>query len=101
MGKHWFVMAVIMLLLMPPAVASADCLDLGRANNYYVEGSHGIIFYAGMRPIAFVTIPYCLVYSDSSIRLSRSYMCDTDRIIVDGSECVIGSISSTATTPLF
>ena len=98
-----FFVALVLLMglaLFTPAIAFCDCLYLNRANDLYFEGAHTIIFYAGRRAIAQVTIPYCTLYSDSTIRLTTDYTCDTDRIIVDGKECIIGTLLS-ATTSTF
>jgi hypothetical protein len=92
---------VLIFLLTAPAVALSDCVDLGRATSLYIQGAHTVIFYVGMRAVAQVEIPYCNIYQDSIIRLTRAYTCENDKIIVDGEQCIIGTVSSGATSPTF
>jgi len=96
--KFFVALVVFMGFVVIPTIAACDCVDLGRANDFYIEGAHTILFYAGRRPYAQVSLPYCILYSDSSIRLTTSYTCDTDRIVVDGEECMIGSVKSASTS---
>jgi hypothetical protein len=96
MSNKLLVLWVLILLLTTPAVALSDCLNFGRVDNYYIKGAHMVIFYEGMRSIAKVEIPYCTLYENSNIRLTRTYTCENDKIIVDGAECMIGTVSSVA-----
>ncbi len=75
-------------------LALADCLDFSKTKSWYVEGRHTIVFYSGMMPIARMEVPYCRILVDSQLRMTKKYMCDTDRIIVDGDTCAISSITS-------
>ena len=97
---RFFVALVLLmgLVVVTPTIAVCDCLYLNRATDYYFEGAHTIIFYAGRRPIAQASVPYCIVYSNSTIRLTTDYTCDTDRIVVDGEECQIGTVTSASTS---
>ncbi len=54
-----------------------------------------------MRTVAQIEIPYCNIYQDSIIRLTRAYPCENDKIIVDGEQCIIGTVTSGATSPTF
>jgi hypothetical protein len=92
---------VFIFLSTAPAVALSDCVDLGRASDYFIQGGHTVIFYVGKRPVARVEIPYCNIYQDSSIRLTRTYTCDSDKIIVDDEQCIIGTVSSAATSSTY
>ena len=47
-------------------------------------------------PIARVAVPYCTLNPSSSIRLLKSYVCDGDKIMIDGSGCLIMSVSSSS-----
>jgi len=97
--KFFVALVLLMgLVVVTPTIAVCDCVDLGRASDYYIEGAHTIIFYVGRMPRAQVSVPYCTLYSDSSIRLMRSYTCDTDRVVVDGAECMIGTLLSSTTS---
>ena len=86
------------LVVVTPTTSVCDCVDLGRVSDYYFEGAHTILFYVGRRPHARVDLPYCTLYSDSTIRITRTYTCDTDRIVVDGEECQIGTVTSASTS---
>jgi len=101
MRNKLFVLWMLLSLLFTPAVALSDCLNLGQANNYYIQGAHAIIFYYGMRPLARVEIPNCNLYRDSTIRLTTNYTCDNDKIMIDGEQCSIGTVSSAATNPMY
>ena len=97
------VLALVLSLftvLLSPSVAFSDCVDLGRYTAWHVQhvqGEHTIFFYAGMRFIASVDVPYCSVNPASAVRLLRNYVCDGDKILVDDTECSIMDISSAAT----
>jgi hypothetical protein len=84
-----------------PALALSDCADLSRATSWYVQGANRVIFYSGLRPIAYVDIPYCALSPTSSINLITSYVCESDRIIIDGVECIILSVYKTGTMPAY
>ncbi len=96
MGKKLMALLGVVVTLFFPSIVFSDCVDLGRATSWYVQGGHSIIFYGGLMPIARVDVPYCALSPSSSIRLLKSYVCDGDKIIIDGSGCVIMSISSTS-----
>lgn len=74
-------------ILFFPAFVWADCVDLGRFTSWYLETSHAIVFYMGERPIARLEIPNCEVGPLSTIRLIKSYVCDSDEILIDGAAC--------------
>jgi hypothetical protein len=94
MGKKVVVLLGVAVVLLSSSTAFSDCVDLGRATSWYVQGGHSIIFYGGLMPIARVDLPYCALSSSSSIRLLKSYVCEGDKILVDGSACMIMSVSS-------
>ena len=94
MGKKVLVLLGVAVALFFPSIVFSDCVDLGRATSSYVRGGHSIIFYGGLMPIARVEVPYCALSPSSSIRLLKSYVCDGDKIIIDGSGCLIMSVSS-------
>jgi len=87
MGKIGVALGLTILLF--PALVSADCADLGRYTNWYLEGAHTVIFYNGDIPLARVEIPYCEITPLSKILLLNSYVCDSDQIVVDGVACSI------------
>jgi hypothetical protein len=84
--------ALSLMILLFPAFVSADCADLGRFTNWYLETAHTVIFYDGEVPLARVEIPYCEINPLSTILLLKSYVCDSDEIMVDGVACRIISV---------
>lgn len=95
MRKRSFVLAgFVIVLLFSAALVWADCVRIAGYNSWIIEGDNKIIFYRGSSPIAAVTLQNCKVYPRSDIRLSKAYMCDSDKIIIDGQECNIFSLQS-------
>jgi len=90
MKKIWMVLSLAILLF--PTFVSADCADLQRFTNWILESSHTVLFYAGQRPLARVEIPNCEISPLSTIRLIKSYVCDSDEIMIDGVACHILSV---------
>ena len=101
MMNKFLVLLALMTILAAPGVALSDCTDLALADSSYVQGAHTVIFYRGRRPLARLEVPYCQLYPDSEIRLTKTYTCDTDSIIVDGQQCMIGTVYTASTTPSF
>ena len=85
-------------VLFLPNVVFPDCLTFGRMGpvSWHVQNERTIVFYDawGTTPIAQVTLQTCRVNESSAIRLSKKYLCDTDKIIVDNTPCSIMSITS-------
>ncbi len=94
MKKKFFILACLSILLLSPNLILADCLDLGRATDYSVQDNHTIVYYSGIMPLAYVTIPYCDLRPSSAIELSQAYTCDSDQIFIDGKACMISTIKS-------
>ena len=86
----------MLVWLFPPNLVLSDCLDFGRATNWYRQDENSIIFYNQYRPMAKIVLQDCTVNSSSNIRLTKSYMCNNDTLIIDGEECAIMSIKSAA-----
>ncbi len=89
MIKQILVVLSLMVLLTLPRLVLADCADLKNYTNWALEGEHTIVFYIRNKPLASLTIPYCEILTTSSIRLLKSYVCDSDNIMIDGKECSI------------
>jgi len=85
MRKIGIVLSLTILLF--PAFVWAGCADLGRFTNWVLETSHTIVFYIGETPLARLEIPNCEMNPLSSIRLIKSYVCDSDEIMVGGVAC--------------
>ena len=80
---------IFSMVLSFPILVSADCLDLGEFTNWVVEDEHTIVIYKQMRPMARLDIPNCSIDPSSNIRLIKSYVCDSDDIIIDNEKCHI------------
>jgi hypothetical protein len=79
-------------LLVLPNLASAGCADVSRATGYYIQGARDIIVYSQMTPLAYITVFQCNIGADSRIQFTKPYLCDTDRLIIDGDFCSIFTI---------
>ena len=88
------------LLLISPGFALCDCTGLGNATNWYVSGDQSVIFYVQNTPLAKVTLQDCSVSASSNVRLLKSYVCDSDSLLVDGQECAIMSVTLGSTGSL-
>ena len=87
---------LVSTVLFFPDLATPDCISLGRSTSYYIQGAHTVIFYEGMRPVASVEVPYCSIGRESVIRLTKSYVCDNDNIMIDDDVCSIMTVSSSS-----
>jgi hypothetical protein len=92
MEKKILILLSFAILLFSPNLATGDCADLGSFTNWVREGEHSILFYAGETPLARVNIPNCEILPSSTIRLTKSYVCDSDNIVVDGRTCSIMTV---------
>ncbi len=87
--------ATIILLgvvVVSPNLLFADCMDLSGYTSVFIESENKIVFYRGSNPIAAITLQDCKATSNSTIRLPKSYMCESDKIIIDGETCLIMSL---------
>ncbi len=91
-----FVALTLALFWLVPMALHADCLSLGGCTSWFFETDQKIIFYRGARPIASVKLRDCKLHANSSVLLIKSYVCDSDKIIVDGEECNLFSVDSLA-----
>ena len=90
------ILLILGLSWLVPEVLRADCVGLGGYTSWAPEDDQKIIFYRGSRPIAAVKLQDCKAYSDSSIRLVKSYVCGGDKMFIDGHECRLFSVDSLA-----
>ena len=98
MKRSKLILLVLALVLFLPNVVFSDCLTFGEAGpiSWYIQNERTIVFYDSLRttPIAQVTLQTCRVDEFSDIRLSKKYLCDSDKIIVDNRPCNIMTITS-------
>ena len=95
MGKKIFILLSFSLVLLSSSLAVSDCADFKRMTSLAVQGSQTVIFYSGNFPFARVDLQDCTVDSSSNIRLIKSYVCDSDSLMVNGQECAIMSLTLT------
>jgi hypothetical protein len=87
MGRKIVIVLSVAILLLLSNLAFADCVDLGGFTSWVAEDTHTVVFYMGKRPIARLQISDCTIRPSSSVRLIKSYVCDSDSIEIDGKEC--------------
>ncbi len=85
-----------LIILFLPNLVWADCADVTRVTSYYIQGAHDVILYYRLTPVAYITVPWCNIFSGSTIQLTSGYLCDGDKIIVDGEACPIFTLRSSA-----
>jgi len=102
MGKKKMIILMgLAIVLLCPGLVLSDCIDLKRSTSFYVAGGHSIIFYSGLMPIGRAEVPYCSLNPSSSVSPMKSYVCDGDSIMIDGSECTIMSVFLGSTGPFW
>ena len=79
--------AVVCLFL--PHLARADCADLRNFTTWTATSPHTVLFSWGNRPLALIDISDCVIHPLSTIVLFKSYVCDSDTLMIDGKECRI------------
>ena len=98
MRRLTFIVLGLAVVLSLPTVVFSDCLDFGRMGplSWHFQNERTIVFYDvwARTPIAQVTLQTCRVNEFSTIGLSKRYLCDTDKVIVDNRPCSIVTISS-------
>lgn len=70
----------------------AGCADLGSITKWVRIDTHKIIMYRGSTAIAMLDIPYCYIYPTSEIKVVNDYVCNWDKIIVEGEVCDIRNV---------
>jgi hypothetical protein len=93
MRKKFGLIGGLAILFFCPNLVWADCVDLTGFTGFYVEDLHTLIVYRQTQPLARINIPGCRMNSSSNILLVKSYVCDSDKLIIDGQECSILDIT--------
>jgi len=75
-----------------PSVVLADCADIGGFSSFSVDGTT-VTLSARNRPFVKFDVQ-CGIESTSKLQLLKSYVCDGDEVLVDGSKCTILNIVS-------
>ena len=92
MTKIFLLLLSVMVFSLLPNRVSADCADLGNVTNWVREDEHTVVFYIGNKPVARINLSDCEIHPFSTIRLTKSYVCDSYSIMVDGKECSIMTV---------
>jgi hypothetical protein len=93
MKKKIVILLGLAVLLFSSRLVLATCADLGRSTGTYVQDEQTIVYYVGNSPVAQIVLQNCTVNASSSIQLLKSYVCEEDRLMIDGDECSIMTIT--------
>jgi len=94
MKKRISVLAGLGVLFLLPSLGLADCCDLGGFTSYAVDANNTVILFSGNTPMAKFSVQ-CSIQNDSKIQLLKTYMCDGDELLVDGSRCMVNNVTAT------
>ena len=86
-----------LILLFLPNLVLADCVNASRATRYYIQGAHDFILYNWITPVGYVNVPWCNIFSNSTIQITSGYLCDGDKVLIDGGACDIFSLKTSST----
>ena len=89
MKKNILILLCLGILLALPNRAISDCADFENATGWYAPDEKTIIYYSQNKPIAKIVLQECMVNSSSYIRLPKTYVCDSDHLLIDGVDCAI------------
>ena len=93
MKRKMILLVGLFLFFCLPNLGSADCVDLGNFNRFYVQDDGSIIFYYNNIPLGTVELQDCTADSSSNIRLLKTSVCEGDAILVDGENCTLLSVT--------
>ena len=97
MKKKDGVILLGLFLLLLPTLAPADCVDASHVTSYYIQGTHDFILYNRLTPAGYVNVPWCNIFSNSTIQITSGYLCDGDKVLIDGEACDIFSVKTSST----
>ncbi len=96
MVKRSVLVLSVAMMLFFSSLALADCVSLASFTDWVAQDTHKVVFYRGTRPLGTLDIPNCFVTPSSAVIIIKSYVCDSDKIIIDGEECTIMAVKSAA-----
>ena len=92
MKRNILILVCFGIFAVLPSIVLADCADIGGFSSFSVDGTT-VTLYARNKP--FVKFDaQCGIESTSKLQLLKSYVCDGDEVLVDGSKCTILNIVS-------
>ncbi len=97
MKKAVLIVVAAAILLTVPQISFSDCLTFGkewRPLSWHILDDQSILFYDGQTPIAIVRIQNCTLRPSSTVYLTKRYLCDSDKIVIDNVPCNIMTITS-------
>jgi hypothetical protein len=80
------------VVFLAPNLSLAEWGNIGGFSNFSLEGTNTVILLAGPLPVARFDVLDCSVQPTSKIQLIKSYVCDGDEIMIDGSRCTMMEI---------
>jgi hypothetical protein len=87
MKTNILILACLGILVVLPNLVLADCGSIGGFSSFSVDGGT-VTLYSGNTPYVKFDVQ-CDIQPTSRIQLIKSYVCDGDEILVDGSRCTI------------
>ncbi len=94
--KRRRILIMLWIGLVFPNLGFADCTDLNHMTSWVIQDERTILFYSRNTPLATIVLDDCTLNSNADIRLLKNYICDGDKILVDGQACTIISVSLAA-----
>ncbi len=79
------------ILVVLPGVVLADCGDIGGFTSFSVTGGNTVTLYSMNAPFVKFDVQ-CDIQQTSKLQLIKGYVCDGDKVLVDGSKCTILNI---------
>lgn len=92
MRRNILILLCVGSLMVLPNLVLADCADLGGFTSFSLNGNT-VTLYSGNTPSVKFDCQ-CDVQPTSKLQLIKSYVCDGDEILVDGSKCRIMDVNS-------
>jgi hypothetical protein len=90
--KKMILLVLCLGIISLPILSSAECTDIGFFNRFILQGTNTVILYAGSQPVVRFDVQNCTDQTSSKIQLIKSYVCDGDEIMIDGTRCTIMEI---------
>ncbi len=89
MKQKFLALTFLSICFFVPTLVWAECGTIGYFDRFSLEGVNTVTLFLGSQPVARFDVQTCSIQSDSRIQLIKSYVCDGDEIMVDGSNCTI------------
>jgi len=97
MKKDIVILVCLGILVVLPNLVLADCADLGNFSSFSVTGSNRVTLYWMNRPFVRFDVQSG-IDPTSNLQLDKAYVCDGDKVLVDGYKSTILNVTSTITS---